>query len=505
MRLLMRGGRPPHNSSANEAAVGWRGTGHFGTNIGNMLFSDSVYRTLNVPGTEVVCDAYAPEWREFDAAEAARVNEQFDAYVLPMANAFRPGFADRNLPRLTALIQRLTIPVVVVGVGAQMSLEGNDPELTEQGRLNTVAFVRAVLERSATLGVRGERTRAMLGSLGLPEDRLEVIGCPSMFSTSRDFTVRRRREELGPDARIAMSLEGAVNGAGDESTMAGLGEVYAANERAYTDLIAVYQTLAGIELILWGEPAEGCPPGTPQTVHDVGYRDDRLRTFTHPRTWREFLSARDFAFGVRIHGNIAALTAGTPAVLLSVDSRTQELADYHAIPQVPLHEAVRRGRYLAHELHADADLDALNRMAPQAWDRYHHFLERNGLQHIHQEGRSNPDYDRRLAEMALPPAIRPLGPDDPEGLATRMRWLRQGRAGDRYRPHGGYRPEFELDATDVRTPAALTAQVRKQAEATAAQVAALQQQVTELTAQVQALESAQNRGRRGRTTRGNRV
>lgn len=494
MRLLMRGGRPPHAITSNEGAVGWRGTGTFGTNIGNMLFSDSVYRTLNVPDVTIVCDAYAPEWREFTAAEADQVNEQFDAYVLPLANAFRSGFADRNLPRLTALIERLSIPVVVVGVGGQMALDGTDPELSDAGRDNTIAFVRAVLERSESIGVRGELTRTMLGSLGLPTDRVEVIGCPSMYVNSRDFTVSRRRNELDAGARIAMSLEGAVNGVGDDCTMSGLGEVYAANEREYDDLIAVYQTLAGIELVLWGEPAEGCPPGTPQTVQDRAYREDRLRAFTHPRTWREFLRERDFAFGVRIHGNVAALTAGTPAVMLSTDSRTQELADYHAIPQVPLRTAVDSGRYLARHLHEDADLDPLNRMMPEAWDRYHQFLERNDLRHIHQPGQANPAYEQQLAEATLPPPIRPLTAADPEGLATRVRWLRQGRAGDRHRPRGGYQPEFSLDATNVKTPTDLAKELRTETRKTRkkheSELTELRQQVAELSAQVEAYESS---------------
>ena len=49
-----------------------------------------------------------------------RANSEFDVFVVPMANAFRADFVD-SLDRLTDFIERLTIPVVVVGVGAQSS------------------------------------------------------------------------------------------------------------------------------------------------------------------------------------------------------------------------------------------------------------------------------------------------------------------------------------------------------------------------------------------------
>ena len=49
-----------------------------------------------------------------DPGDAERINERYDAYVIPLANAFRPSY-EPTLVRLTQLIRRLRIPVVILG------------------------------------------------------------------------------------------------------------------------------------------------------------------------------------------------------------------------------------------------------------------------------------------------------------------------------------------------------------------------------------------------------
>ena len=46
------------------------------------------------------------------------------------------------------------------------------------------------------------------------------------------------------------------------------------------------------------------------------------RVFTQYQDWIDYMKQRSFCFGTRIHGTVAALIAGTPAVLIVHDSRT---------------------------------------------------------------------------------------------------------------------------------------------------------------------------------------
>jgi hypothetical protein len=85
-------------------------------NAGNLLFMAASYKLLATPDVEVVADRL-----RVDPRRADEINERYDAYVIPLANAFRPRF-EANLVRLTRLIERLRIPVVILGVGADANV-----------------------------------------------------------------------------------------------------------------------------------------------------------------------------------------------------------------------------------------------------------------------------------------------------------------------------------------------------------------------------------------------
>ena len=76
--------------------------------------------------------------------------------------------------------------------------------------------------------------------------------------------------------------------------------------------------------MLWGEEhAQETDPGIPRPDHPL-VTEDRIRFPVEAWTWLEYLRDFDFATGTRLHGNVAALLAGVPAVLLAHDSRTLE-------------------------------------------------------------------------------------------------------------------------------------------------------------------------------------
>lgn len=161
-RILLRASKDPFTVIRPEAVLSQRLIG----NTGNLLFSDSVHATLSVPDATIVTIADLDRSGD-DAAFAARINEQFDHLVVPLANAFRTTFL-KQLDNITRTIERLDIPVTVVGVGTQGEMDGMDLELASdsQGKETVRRFCSAVLDRSATIGVRGEITQRFLAGLG---------------------------------------------------------------------------------------------------------------------------------------------------------------------------------------------------------------------------------------------------------------------------------------------------------------------------------------------------
>ena len=87
-----------------------------GTNAGNLVFLQATWKILGVPGATLV-----PDGLSVTPGRADEINDLYDVYVVPLANAFRPSFED-SLIQMTQLIRRLRIPVVILGVGAQAGL-----------------------------------------------------------------------------------------------------------------------------------------------------------------------------------------------------------------------------------------------------------------------------------------------------------------------------------------------------------------------------------------------
>jgi hypothetical protein len=294
-RILLRAARDPFDAATAPATIS---DNLIATNTGNLLFSDSAYRMLARQDVEVVVNG--PRLNG-DDADPDRINDEFDHFVIPLANAFRRDFATRWLPVLTALVEKLTIPVTVLGVGAQTGLD-YELEPLAPIRDQVTAFMRAVLDRGPSVGVRGELTAHYLQSLGFDS---EVIGCPSIFLHGRELEVRPL-PTIDTDSSIALSV---TQGA------AGIAELIATNVDRYPGLIYFPQELRDLKLMLFGDTSRErrAAPELPNQLAHPLLAPERSRFHLAPTTWIDDLRSFDVAIGTRIHANIAALLAGTPA------------------------------------------------------------------------------------------------------------------------------------------------------------------------------------------------
>ena len=378
-----------------------------GNNTGNLVFSQAVYRLLSAAGADVETSGLA-------RSHPRVINSRFDHVVIPLANAFRSTYIE-TLDALSNLIEQLTIPVTVLGVGSQASLAG---VYKGADTINpaTTRFVRAVLNHSPSIGVRGEHTRDYLKSLGFGDDHVKVIGCPSMFMYGPNLKVERKVESLSYDSPIAFNVSPYV------PEMAPL-SLYAAEH--FPNLVYMAQNIQTLELMLYGSYPKGkrmnavAAAGAPITLDHPLIRSDRVRFFLDPKTWFEHLAEYDFSFGTRIHGNIAALLAGTPALLLAHDSRTLELAEYHEIPHRTITSIEDDADALS--LYAECDWNRLNKVHPDRWDTFASFLGDHRLTHVYDEGQDPSDFDDRLAATEFPPPVRTLMGFSPEELYAMRR------------------------------------------------------------------------------------
>ena len=148
-----------------------------------------------------------------------------------------------------------------------------------------------------------------------------------------------------------------------------------------------------------------------------------MRVPVDPVTWISELRSYDFAYGTRIHGNIAALLAGTPSVVLVHDSRTLELSRYFELPH-------RMLRDVPADIHPQELADAAD-YAPmlaghrERFSRLSAFLDKNSLENTYSHGDRGAAFDAHVAKLDLPPCIGVWDGSDDGGLRYRLAWLRE--------------------------------------------------------------------------------
>lgn len=380
-----------------------------GDNLGNLLFTYAVERQLSASTATVLAEptrgrGMDPHW----------LQEHVDHVVIPLANAFRWTFRER-LDALSGLIERLDLPVTVIGVGAQAAVDGTwNPKTSAETDTAVRRFVSAVLDRGPSIGVRGEFTRDYLLGLGFPDDAVRIIGCPSMFLRGGDVTLRPV-PEITAESRIALNLSPYV---------AAMGPVIQYNLTRYPRLDYVAQDVHSLGLLL-GEEYGGKGAGDPllptHADHPLIAQGRAWMALSSP-TWLAELAHYDLSFGTRIHGNIAALLAGTPGFVLAHDSRTLELARYHEIPHRVIGSLADPSGADVATLAAGADFGPAVSNHGERFRRYVDYLDEHGLAHIFAPGESGARFDAAVAAVDYPPVVR-AGRPVPDATPARRRLL----------------------------------------------------------------------------------
>lgn len=162
-------------------------------------------------------------------------------------------------------------------------------------------------------------------------------------------------------------------------------------------------------------PAQACHPW---------YLQDRARAFINVPSWFDYLSQKELSFGSRIHGNIAALLAGTPAYVIVSDYRISELVRYHNIPHINYQDLKEDDTIFS--LYDRADYTRLQEGHRERFENYKSFLEENGLAHTFDMEPSAPrPYDRKMQELSLQPALTPFFSASSEEQARRLAELQR--------------------------------------------------------------------------------
>lgn len=390
-RILIRSGMSPFDTFDETHIIA---NNSIGTNVGNLIYQYSIFRTLMTEGTTIT-----PDYYDYDPKRADEINENYDIYVIPLADAFRSEFVP-TLRKFTKLIKKLTIPVVVIGVGLRAPFE---PKLNEGFPYDedVKAFVSAVLEKSNIIGLRGQITSDYLTRLGFKEGvDHTVIGCPSMYTFGRELNIRETN--ITPDSLVSVnsSLLSPKN----------VLDFITRSAEQFPNHYFIPQLLKELKLTYTGAPGivEKKTDNYPSHMSDPMYMNNRVKFFLNVPTWYDFLREVDFSFGARLHGNIAATLSGTPSIMIPKDARMRELADYHNLTSILANEITDSTNML--DLIHKVDFQLPTKSQARNFDNFIDFLNKNNLNHIYKDSLTPTSIplDEAIKKVDFLPASTPI-------------------------------------------------------------------------------------------------
>jgi hypothetical protein len=307
-----------------------------GLNTGNLMFQHAVTQMIADPKIFIGLTGLP----YIDAGEC----KDGSYLVFPAANHLRTG-ADWS--GLCGFFERSKIPLIVMGLGVQAA-DTSDPKATAEALKADASAMRLVAvlrEKAAWISVRGNFTADVCQLLGL--DKVDVLGCPSLM--------------LNPHAnagqRIAAKLEAAKNKDAPRMalTAAGPWDIKSlAKQEIERKLLALLLQHQGLYVQQSGGEAalafamlkfDKLPLSAllsfrqildPSLSLDdmVSFARSKARIFFDAGKWISAMESVDVCIGTRLHGNMAAMAAGTPGCVISHDSRTDELAIEMSLPRL---------------------------------------------------------------------------------------------------------------------------------------------------------------------------
>ncbi|MGO4622649.1 polysaccharide pyruvyl transferase family protein [Ensifer sp. 2TAB8] len=281
-----------------------------GGNSGNMLFTEAILRNID---------------RSL-FYHGGRLPDDVDGIIIAAANWMNPG---DDFSELASLIEATDLPAAIVGIGAQSSVRKEIPRV-EPG---TIRLMKIVSERSNVISTRGPFSCEVLEFYGIKNSI--PTGCPSLLMCGPSGpTVRKHALGSG------IVMHGTRHA--DNIPIDFQSYIYNQAYKLKADILLQSET-TDLEIAYGSAPYDvagqsahiaGVTYRTENYPNLVNYLRKKAAFFYNLDTWIEYAKNKEFFVGTRIHGTVAALIAGTPALLIAHDSRTIELAQTMGIPYI---------------------------------------------------------------------------------------------------------------------------------------------------------------------------
>ena len=270
--------------------------------------------------------------------------------VFPAANHLR---ANADWTGLNTYLERCGLPLVVLGLGAQMSADaGREARLAILQNPHVRRLVDILRDRGQLITVRGAQSAEICQELGLD---VIPLGCPSALINPNPDLGKSIARQLAIIAAQGIEQSFALTAAApfeirpDERLMA--------VERKLLDWLGKYSGLyvqqsgGAVSLRMANGQWFDLAPTARRSFETILWSGDPVefwalmaragRVFTSAPDWIDAMANLGFSMGSRLHGNMAAIAAGRPGVLISHDGRTGELAKLMHLPRLEMDDLAK--------------------------------------------------------------------------------------------------------------------------------------------------------------------
>jgi hypothetical protein len=317
-----------------------------GANSGNLMFQYATSQIIDAPLIHIGM-AETP-YTDTGALRGARM------LVFPAAIHLRSG---ADWTGLCNYLGNLWLPLVVLGLGVQPPGPGGERDTIAALRADAqvMRLVAVLREKAVFVSVRGAYSQMICEELGLAGT--EILGCPSALlnpdpaagqAMAARLAALRGRLAANPVAPLRLAV-----------TAAAPFEIQADPPKRDLErrLVAWAMAARGLYVQQSGgvaamQAANGQWHALPRetrraitTVLAPGSDSDgggfwafmvgSGRFYLDAAAWREAMRGMDVVLGTRLHGNMAAIAAGTPGVLIAQDDGTGELCQTMHLPHLP--------------------------------------------------------------------------------------------------------------------------------------------------------------------------
>jgi Polysaccharide pyruvyl transferase len=294
-----------------------------GYNIGNFAYVNALYQHLE-PRSDVV------PWH----LDPAEVNEKYDIIVFACANQLG---RHSELGPIAELLEKVKVPIIAIGLGAQAASANDSIELTPGTRRWVEVLADHAPSDHPNIGMRGEFSASVLEKIGLGS-KCAITGCPTNL-TNPDPGLPAKISSKLVNREINRVAVPAGHASWENMTTAerSLAKIVTATNGLY-----VAQSEIDMIQLARDESADMIPAVlerhrayiAPELTTDDFLKWVR-RYFDHyidAPSWIHGMRKFDFVAGPRFHGVMMGIQAGVPGGVIAHDSRTMEMCETMGLP-----------------------------------------------------------------------------------------------------------------------------------------------------------------------------